>query len=202
MPALGNHDREIRPRGPRPPPEPVYDVDATAFREFFELPDDEWKWHFDVPEFGVRFVALDFNHISDSGTTWQSCHEFGQDSEQFQWYQRLTADSPRFVVTLYNERNSTMRGHGWHELFRQGTACITGFGHFGERAELGGTLYFNTSLLGKGSKYPDANSKVLHSKDNYMLLTLTAASLTIALKSLDGEVLDQVEIAGKHTASK
>ena len=32
LPVLGNHDREIRPRGDKPPVEPVYDVDATAFR--------------------------------------------------------------------------------------------------------------------------------------------------------------------------
>lgn len=70
MPVLGNHDKEIRPRGPNPPDEPVYDIVATAFRQFFELPDDEWKWHFDIPEFGLRFVALDLNHISDFGTTW------------------------------------------------------------------------------------------------------------------------------------
>lgn len=67
MPVLGNHDREIRPRGAKPPAEPVYDVDATAFRRFFELPGDEWKWHFDLPEFDLRFVALDFNHMCPSG---------------------------------------------------------------------------------------------------------------------------------------
>jgi hypothetical protein len=61
MPAPGNHDREIRPRGSNPPAEPVYDIDATAFRKFFELLDDEWNWHFDIPEFGVRFAALDLN---------------------------------------------------------------------------------------------------------------------------------------------
>src|SRR5687768_17549466 len=35
LPLLGNHDREIRPRGPKPPAEPVYDIEAKAFREFF-----------------------------------------------------------------------------------------------------------------------------------------------------------------------
>lgn len=83
MPALGNHDKQIRPRGSKPPSEPVYDIDATAFRRFFELPGDEWKWHFDAPGFDVRFAALDLNHISDFGTTWQACHSFKKDSEQF-----------------------------------------------------------------------------------------------------------------------
>jgi hypothetical protein len=76
---IGNHDKEIRPRGSKPPEEPVYDINATAFRRFFELPGDEWKWHFDIPDFDVRFVALDLNHISDFGTTWQACHSFKKD---------------------------------------------------------------------------------------------------------------------------
>ena len=54
MPVLGNHDKEVRPRGSKPPDYPVYDIDATAFRRFFELPGDEWKWHFDIPVFGIR----------------------------------------------------------------------------------------------------------------------------------------------------
>jgi hypothetical protein len=37
MPILGNHDREIRPRGMKPPADPVYDIDATAFCKFFDL---------------------------------------------------------------------------------------------------------------------------------------------------------------------
>jgi hypothetical protein len=202
MPVLGNHDREIRPRGDRPPAEPVYDVDATAFRQFFELPDDEWKWHFDVPEFGVRFIALDFNHISDLGTTWQTCHDFGKDSDQFRWYEKLMADRPPgFIVTLYNEKNSSIRNQakgGWHELFRKGTACITGFGHFAERAEVDGLLYFNTSLNGKGDKYPDPKSKALFSENNYVLLTFKREprTMTVELKSLDGTVIDRRELHG------
>ncbi len=99
LPALGNHDREIRPRGPKPPPEPVYDVEATAFREFFALPGEEWHWHFDVPEFGVRFFALDLSHLSDMGTTWQTCHPYDRDSAQYTWYRGLMAASPQpFVV--------------------------------------------------------------------------------------------------------
>ncbi|MBM4025578.1 MAG: metallophosphoesterase [Planctomycetes bacterium] len=122
MPVLGNHDKEIRPRGSAPPQEPVYDVNATAFRTFFELPGDEWKWHFDVPGFDVRFIALDLNHISDMGTTWQTCHPFAAGSEQFQWYDDLTSRTrQRFVVTLYNERNvgiRTREGGRWHQMSR------------------------------------------------------------------------------------
>lgn len=197
MPALGNHDREIRPRGSKPPAEPVYDVDATAFRKFFELPGDEWKWHFDIPEFDLRFVALDFNHISDFGTTWQTCHAFDADSEQFQWYSKLMAKPNGFVVTLYNERNGSIRNQAkkqWHNLFSQGTCCITGFGYFAERAEVDGFPYYNTSLNGRGNQYPDPHSKYLAGEDSYILLTVKRGGpMTVEIKSLKHTVLDRRE---------
>ena len=203
LPVLGNHDREIRPRGDRPPAEPVYDIDATAFRKFFALPGDEWKWYFDLPDFGLRLVALDFNHISDQRTTWQTCHPLGRDSEQFRWYKELMAEADqRFIITLYNERNSTMRGQSggaWNDLFRKGSACVTGFGHFAERAEVHGFPFVNTSLVGRGSKYPDPNSMALHSADNYLLITAkrNSPALTFELKSLDGKVLDRSEVTAR-----
>lgn len=46
MPVLGNHDKQIRPRGNKPPSEPVYDIEATAFRRFFELPGDRVEMAF------------------------------------------------------------------------------------------------------------------------------------------------------------
>jgi hypothetical protein len=197
MPILGNHDKEMRPRGRKPPEEPVYDIDATAFRRFFELPDDEWKWHFDVPGFDVRFAALDLNHISDFGTTWQASHSFKKVSEQFRWYDKLMADQSRkFVVTLYNERNGSMRAQeqgAWHDMFRKGTIAITGFGYYAERAEVDGFTYYNTSLSGKGNQYPDSKSKFLKGADSYILLTLTKnpAKMKVEIKGLDGAVLDR-----------
>jgi hypothetical protein len=197
MPALGNHDREIRPRGKKPPPEAGYDIDATAFRKFFKLPDDEWKWHFDIPDFGVRFVALDLQHISDQGTTWQTCHPFDKQSEQYRWYDRITrTEKPPFLVTVHNERNASIRtkeGGAWHQMFRRGTMVIAGFGYFAERAEVDGFSYYNTSLAGKGDKYPDPHSKFLQSEDNYTLLTFTKTprKVTVEIKSLDGKVLDR-----------
>ena len=202
MPALGNHDKEVRPRGSKPPEEPVYDIEATAFRRFFELPDDEWKWHFDVPEFDVRFVALDLNHISDFGTTWQACHSFDETSEQFEWYRKLMeGHSRKFVVTLYNERNASIRAKedgAWHEMFRKGTVAITGFGYYAERAEVDGFTYYNTAL-GTGDRYPDPHSKFLVGKASYMLLTFTKDPLkmTVEIKGLDGSVLDRRDFSGK-----
>lgn len=201
MLVLGNHDREIRPRGHKPPAEPVYDVDATAFRSFFELPGDEWKWHFNFPEFDLRFVALDFNHISDFGTTWRTCHAFDEESEQFCWYKTLMEQPPGLVVTLYNERNANIRSQAhkqWHELFRRGTCCITGFGYFAERAEVDGFAYYNTSLNGRGDRYPDPNSTFFASEDSYILLTVKRhGPMTVEIKSLKGEGLDRQEYQHK-----
>lgn len=195
MPVLGNHDREIRPRGNQPPPEPVYDVEATAFRKFFELPDDEWKWHLDVAGFDLRLVALDLNHIQDLGTTWQTCHAYDENSEQFRWYRELMQKPPGFVVTVHNERNGNMRNQAkqqWHQLFRRGTCCITGFGYFAERAEVDGFPYYNTSLNGRGARYPDPQSKFLAGEDGYILLTVQkAGDMTVEIKNLAGQVLDR-----------
>lgn len=196
MPVLGNHDREAHPRGQQPPAHAVYDVEATAFRRVFALPDEEWKWHFDLPDFDLRLIALDFNHTSDFGTTWQTCHSFGHDSEQYRWYEQLTQNNPGLTVTLYNERNATMRGKlkgDWHKLFQRGTLCVTGFGYFAERAEVDGLTCYNTSLSGTGTKYPDPHSKFLAGQDSYLLLTCNraAGTMTAELKNLKGEVLDR-----------
>ncbi|WP_063768633.1 metallophosphoesterase [Verrucomicrobium sp. BvORR034] len=207
LPILGNHDREVRPRGPKPPAEPVYDVEATAYREFFALPGEEWRWHFDIPAFDVRFVALDLNHISDFGTTWQTCHAWDESSDQFQWYKKLMAETiSGYVFTLNNERQSSLAGKTkglWHEQFRKGSALVTGFGYFAERAELeGGLPYFNTCLKGDGSPYKDARSAFFASQDNYLLLTFTAGSdkMKVQIKNLKGEVLDTREITKRGMA--
>ena len=205
MPVLGNHDKEIRSRGKQPPPEPVYDVNATAYRRFFPLPGDGWKWHFDVPDFDLRLIALDLHHISDMGTTWQTCQPFGPDSQQFTWYRDLMSKTRAgFVLTLQNERNASMRsqvGGAWGELFRKGSAVVTGFGYFAERAEVDGFPYFNTALKGTGDRYPDPKSAFLASEDNYLLITLRrgAPHMTLELKSLKGAVLDRRVIAKRQT---
>ena len=206
MPILGNHDREISPRGPKPPAHAVYDIEATAYREFFALPGDEWKWHFDLPGFDLRFIALDLNHIQDFGTTWQTCHAWQTDSPQFQWFTETMASSTNsFVLTLMNEKQTQVLGltkGAWHESFRKGSALITGFGYFADRAELTGDIpYFNTCLKGDGDLYKDPQSKFHAREDNYLLLTLTAGAQTMKLqfKNLRGEVLDTREITKRKT---
>lgn len=197
MPALGNHDREIRPRGPKPPPEPVYDVEARAYRDFFTLPGEEWRWNFDLPAFGARFVALDLNHVQDIGTTWQTCHAFVEQGPQFGWYRDLMAASDQpFVITIYNERNATTRGlvqGAWGQTISRGSAAVTGFGYFGERAEVDGFPYYNTSVSGTGAKYPDPKSVFFASEDNFLLLTFRKdrSAMIIELRNLSGQVLDR-----------
>jgi len=202
MPILGNHDREITPRGPKPPEHKVYDVDAKAYREFFALPDDEWKWHFDVPGFDLRLIALDLNHIQDFGTTWQTCHAWQTDSEQFRWYAKTMEESKAgFVLTLMNEKQTQLQGltkGAWHEHFRRGSALITGFGYFADRAVLTGDLpYYNTCLKGTGDLYIDPKSAFHAREDNYLLFTLQAGKQTMLaqFKNLRGEVLDSSVIS-------
>ena len=197
MPALGNHDKEVRSHGAKPPPEPVYDVEASAFREFFALPGDEWKWHFDISDFDVRFLALDIQHISDIGNTWRTCHAFDGDSEQFHWFQeRIRETKAGYVFTIINEKQSSLAGATkglWHQEFARGSALISGFGYFAERAELeSGLPYFNTCLKGDGAPYKDARSKFFAQQDNYLLLTFRRgeATMTVQFKNLRGEVMD------------
>ncbi|MGY8642620.1 MAG: metallophosphoesterase [Verrucomicrobiales bacterium] len=202
MPILGNHDRQLTPRGPIPPAHQVYDIEATAYRQFFALPGDEWKWHFDLADFDLRFIALDLNHISDFGNTWQTCHAFQPDSEQFKWYTETMAHSTSgFVFTLMNEKHTQVKGHtkgAWHEHFRKGSALVTGFGYFADRAELdGGLPYYNTCFKGNGAPYIDSQSKFHSMEGNYLLLSLTAGSPTmkVEFKNLQGKVLDTTEIS-------
>lgn len=202
MPILGNHDREITPRGPKPPAHAVYDVEATAFREFFQLPGEEWRWHFDLADFDLRLIALDLNHIQDFGTTWQTCHAWQPGSPQFQGYADLMAANRQgFVLTLMNEKQTQLQGlakGAWHEHFRKGSALITGFGYFADRALLAGGLpYFNTCLKGDGDLYKDPQSQFHAREDNYLLITCRAGSptLRVQFKNLRGEVLDTTEIS-------
>jgi hypothetical protein len=161
-----------------------------------------------VPGFDVRFAALDLNHISDFATTWQASHSFKRESEQFRWYDKLMADQSRkFVVTLYNERNASMRAQeqgAWHDMFRKGTIAITGFGYYTERAEVDGFTYYNTSLSGKGDQYADPKSQLLKGEDSYIPFTLTKnpAKMMVEIKGLDANVLDRKTYSGRQRTEK
>lgn len=204
MPLLGNHDREIRPRGPKPPDEPVYDIEATAFREFFALPGEEWTWTFDLPAPGVRFVALDLSHTQDQGTTWQTNHPFLPGSAQFGWFEQTMKTSTHpFLIPLYNERNSTVRnfaGGEYGRLLSLGSIAITGFGYYAERAEVGRMTYYNTSVNGRGTPYKDPQSVFLRSEDNFLLLTFSKGKLKVSVRNLQGDSMDEKTFGPRTTA--
>jgi hypothetical protein len=88
-------------------------------------------------------------------------------------------------------------------MFSKGTLCISGFGHFAERATDGGVAYYDTLLTGTGDKYPDPKSVFLASADNYILMTFVkkARELIVDIKGLDGSVLDTVRYA-KRTSRR
>ena len=205
LPVLGNHDRELTPRGAAPPLHSVYDVEATAFREFFELPGNEWSWHFDMPAFDLRLIAADLNHIKDHGTTWQTCHAWQPGSPQLDWYAKTMEHTQAgFILTIMNEKQTKLQqlaNASWHHQFRKGSGLITGFGYFAERARLDGNLpYFNTSLKGTGDLYKDPSSQFHAREDNYLLVTARAGVpvLTVEIKNLQGKVLDCSEISRRH----
>jgi len=202
LPISGNHDREVRPRGNEKPDIPTYDIDAKVFREFFALPESGWRWSLPVPYHPLTLVALDLHHVSDFGTTWQSCQSFNADSEQVNWLR--SAAMPRrmdFHLFLYNERNATVRklaGGAIDEVFRRSpsAAAVTGFGGFGERAEWEGIPSYNTHIHGKGIDYPDPHRTFSTLGGNYLLVTHRRGEkqITIDIKSTDGEILDTRQI--------
>ncbi|WP_417746751.1 hypothetical protein [Rosistilla oblonga] len=83
----------------------------------------------------------------------------------------------------------------WHDLFRKGTLCITGFWYYTERAKIDGFPYCNTLLSGTGNQYPYPHSKFLAGEDSYALLTFDrgARTMTVKIKGLDGDVLERKE---------
>ena len=207
MPILGNHDRELTPRGSSPPEHPVYDISASAYREFFALPGEEWRWTFDIPSLDLRFIALDLNHVSDFGTTWQTCHDHRPDAEPLAWFATTLDHSPqRHVITLMNEKRTSLKGtarngNTWLSQFLQSSAVITGYGYFGEVATLSGKVpYLNTCLQGSPDKYPDPESTFTTTDDTYVLLKAASVHgpILIELKNLLGNVLQSVEVPARH----
>ncbi|MDO4576123.1 MAG: hypothetical protein Q4D98_13020 [Planctomycetia bacterium] len=189
--ALGNHDREITPRGKRVPgPSLHYDPEATAFCRFFPLPGKRWCWTVAFPEFSLRLVGLDLNHVSDRGTSLETCHGWDSASEQFVWYQKVMENATeQTIVTIQNEAYPTVRklaGGLWKPLLQKNDFFVAGFGHYAERTFLDGTTYFNTSTYGRGDRYPYANNAFFASADNFLLLVVGKdASSTARLMRLE-----------------
>jgi hypothetical protein len=201
MPALGNHDNEIRKREKQPQTEATYDQDAMAFVNFFDLPGDEWKWNFDIPDFDVHLIALDLHHVYEYNQ-WKTCHDFSIHSTQYQWYKTLMDNHPKgYIITLYNECNRSMRSEAdgiWRDLFEKGTTVISGCGGFAERSGEDEFPYFNTALYA-GTLLPDQNSKFIQSVGNYILLRCTTDHpVQLEMKQHDGVILDSVALLKKQ----
>lgn len=203
LPALGNHDRQIRYLNGDDTIGPGYDLEASAFRRFFPLPEDGRWYHFDIPAFGVRLAALDLSHIRDMGTPRQSCAPFDRNSEQFRWYRDLMRGrTQRFVVSYYNESNYGVRGAeqgAWETLLRQGSVMLSGFGSFAERAEVKGVPYFNSGLKEGDDFHDKANATFFQETASYILMTIPKEGelMTVELKGLDGTVLDSSQWPGR-----
>jgi hypothetical protein len=185
MPVLGNHDKEIRSPSTATSANPAYDVDATAFVKFFELPDEEWHWSFGLPDFDVRFVALDIAHVEAIGTNLQACHPYAAGTPQFNWYQGIVQGPlPHFVVTLHNEKNETVRNTSsgaWSNLLGHTTIAATAYSYMAERAQAGSVVYYDTSLDASLGKLLDSMSQVSFSIANYMLLEFNRADRTMSV---------------------
>ncbi|MDD2600036.1 MAG: metallophosphoesterase [Kiritimatiellae bacterium] len=198
MPIIGNHDKQVGPRVNKRPgaSSETYDIDATAYLSVFALPGVGWRWAFTIPQVDVTFLALDMHHLSDFGTTFQTCHDFHHDSEQFKWYDEQTSKTTSgFVVTLLNASSQcrNLEQGAWHEMFSRGTVSITGFGYYAERAvEENGFPYYNTCVAKPGDVYRDPKAVICERASSYMLLTFDRAKkqMTVDLKRLDGSVID------------
>jgi hypothetical protein len=155
----------------------VYDIDSTAYCKFFALPEKEWCWTLNIPQFDLQLVALDLCHLSDVGTGHQACHMFHSDSEQFKWYKKVMDKSKsKYLLTLYNSGNRNTReafSGIWRPVLEQSSACITGFGYLMECAKMkdNGFTYLNTSLSAGAPLFDKYNSIYSKQISGYVLAT-------------------------------
>lgn len=203
MPVLGNHDRQIYPRLLAPPPQPIYDLKATAFQRFFPLPDPGRTWHLDIAPFDVRIFGLDLSHTPNAGTTWQSCQAFDIGSAQLKWYREgMESSTQRYVLTVYNEWHhlvSKLADGAWMRVARQGSAAISGFGLFAERADFEGFPCFNTALK-VGDVYGNGGRTRFYQKaPSYLLITIPrdGGPMIAELKGLLGTTMNRSEWPGR-----
>ncbi len=201
IPAMGNHDHQLHPRGSEPPADyMVYDTLGTAFTEFFNLTKDGWKGSFTVPQYNIKFLRLDLNHIHDYGTNWQTCHANHKGSVQYDWYVKQFAEPfDGYTVTIMNANNPDMRRveEGiWDPYLKKSSVVITGSGYYAEKAVVDDVPFLNTSLIA-GDVWPDAidpKAEFSESIASYVLLTVTDSVLNADIKTLDGKLYNRTTI--------
>jgi hypothetical protein len=106
------------------------------------------------------------------------------------------------VVTLFGETGSRVRNHAggeWKRLIARGTLAISGEAYHAERTLVDGLPYYNTSVRGNGTFGVDPDHDFIDPAGGYLLLTLDKAtgSMKVAVKALDGRVLDEQTVGKK-----
>lgn len=202
----GNHDRQVALRLLQPSAVPAYDLEASAFRAFFPQPAPGNIWHLDLPAFDLRLIGLDLSHTRDGGTTWQSCPDFGPDSDQLNWFRRVMgASTQRHVVTVYNEWHhllAKLADGAWMAQIRRGSAAVSGFGLFAERADFDGLPCFNTALK-TGPIYGNGGRTRFYQKaPGYLMLTFPRGGgpMKAEFKGLNGNTMNQSSWPGRRSA--
>lgn len=195
LPTLGNHDHQIR-KETKNPVKAVYDTSATAYRRFFNLPGDEWKWFLNIHNLNVTFISLDTGHINDYGTKLEATHNFHIGSPELKWYHRVVDKNlGKFIITLHNASNRRLRREDngvWGSLFNKGRGIvISGNGYYYGIQKLHGVTYLNTSLNAGRVYSPDYN--IVGSIRNYILLTFTGKKLMIQFKKLNGTIIKKLD---------
>ena len=164
------------------------------------LTKDGWKGSFTVPQYNIKFLRLDLNHIHDYGTNWQTCHANHKGSVQFEWYVKQFAEPfDGYTVTIMNANNPDMRRveEGiWDPYLKKSSVVITGSGYYAEKAVIDDVPFLNTSLIA-GDVWPDAidpKAEFSESIASYILLTVTDSVLIADIKTLDGKLYDRTTI--------
>jgi hypothetical protein len=106
------------------------------------------------------------------------------------------------VITLFGETGGRVRSHAggeWKRLIAKGTMAISGEAYHAERTVVDGLPYYNTSVRGNGTFGIDPEHAFRDPAGGYLLITLDQATgaMKVAVKALDGRVLDEQTIAKK-----
>jgi hypothetical protein len=90
-------------------------------------------------------------------------------------------------------------GGEWKRLIAKGTMAISGEAYHAERTVVDGLPYYNTSVRGNGSFGIDPDHVFRDPAGGYLLITVdkTTGAMKVALKNLEGDVLDEQTIAKK-----
>ena len=187
FPVLGNHDWLF--------------PGATAYLDYFDLPDNERYYTF--TQGPIQFFALDSDPHEPDGTA--------VDSIQGQWFQEAIAASSAIWKVVYMHHPPFSSGlHGsstwmqWPFHTWGVDVVLAGHDHDYERVVVDGLLYF-VNGLGGGARYAPGNTAVAGSEAFYnanhgaMLVEATENSMQFQFIVRDGTVFDTYTIERNST---